>query len=113
MDVREVKPITPQEAEEARRNANAVPSFVIEAVNKLLKKKWDGKKAIITQEEIINEMKPSNVLGLENGARFRAKVFSNHWLDFEGLYREFGWKVEYDKPAYYESYKAYFKFTKK
>ena len=46
MDVREIKPITPQEVEEARKNA--VPSFVIEAVNKLLKKKWDGKKAIIT-----------------------------------------------------------------
>ena len=58
MDVREVKPITPQEVEEARKNA--VPSFVIEAVNKLLKKRWDGQKAIITQEEIINEMKPDS-----------------------------------------------------
>ena len=111
MDVREVKPITPQEVEEARKNA--VPSFVIEAVNKLLKKKWDGKTAIIMQEEIIAEMKPSNVLGLENGARFRAAVFSNHWLDFEEAYEESGWKVEYDKPSYGESYKAYFKFTKK
>jgi hypothetical protein len=111
MGVREVKPITPQEVEEARKND--IPSFVIEAVNKLLKKKWDGKKAIITQEEIISEMKPSNVLGLENGARFRSAVFSNHWLDFEDLYRESGWKVEYDKPSYSESYKAYFKFTKK
>jgi hypothetical protein len=111
MDVREVKPITPQEAEEARKNA--VPSFVIEAVNKLLKKKWNGKEAIITQEEIISEIKPSNVLGLENGVRFRGAVFSNHWLDFEDLYRESGWKIEYDKPSYCESYKAYFKFTKK
>jgi hypothetical protein len=106
MDVREVKPITPKEVEEARKND--IPDFVIEAVNKLLKKKWDGKKAIITEDEIISEMKPSNVLGLENGVRFRAAVFSNHWLDFEGLYREVGWKVEYDKTIY----KTYFKFTR-
>lgn len=111
MDAKEIKPITPQEVEEARKND--IPSFVIEAVNKLLKKKWDGQKAIITQDEIISEMKPSNVLGLENGIRFRGAVFSNHWLDFEDLYRESGWKVEYDKPSYSESYKAYFKFTKK
>ena len=111
MDVREVKPITPQEVEEARKND--IPSFVIEAVNKLLKKKWDGQKAIIAQDEIISEMKPSYVLGLENGVRFRAKVFSNHWLDFEEIYEESGWKVEYNKPSYDESYGAYFKFTKK
>ena len=111
MDVREVKPITPQEAEEARKNA--VPSFVIEAVNKLLKKKWDGQKAIITQEEIINEMKPNSSLGLVNYISFRRQVFANHWLDFEKIYEESGWKVEYDKPSYSESYKAYFKFTKK
>ena len=111
MDVREVKPITPQEVEEARKND--IPSFVIEAVNKLLKKKWDGQKAIIAQDEIISEMKPSYVLGLENGVRFRPKVFSNHWLDFEEIYEESGWKVEYNKPSYDESYGAYFKFTKK
>jgi len=111
MDAKEIKPITPQEVEEARKND--IPSFVIEAVNKLLKKKWDGKKAIITQDEIISEMKPINVLGLENGVNFRRQVFANHWLDFEDLYRESGWKVEYDKPGYCETYNAYFKFTKK
>jgi hypothetical protein len=111
MDVKEIKPITPQEVEEAKKND--IPSFVIEAVNKLLKKKWDGKKAIITQHEIISEIKPSNVLGLENGVRFRAAVLSNHWLDFEDLYRKSGWKVEYDKSGYCETYDAYFKFTKK
>lgn len=112
MDVREVKPITPQEVEEARKNA--IPSFVIETVNKLLKKKWDGKKAIITQDEIIsNVLDLENVLGLENGVRLRAKVFSNHWLDFEETYEESGWKVEYNKSACGGSYNAYFKFTKK
>ena len=111
MDVREVKPITPQEVEEAMKNN--IPSFVIEAVNKLLKKKWDGKKAIIAQDEIISEMKPRNVLGLENGVRFRAAVFSNHWLDFEKIYEESGWKIEYGRPSYGKPYIEYYKFTKK
>ena len=106
----EIKPITPDEVEKERRNN--IPDFVIEAVNKLLKKKWDGKEAIIKQDEIIAEMKPCWT-SMENGVRFRPKVFSNHWLDFEDIYRDNGWNVEYDKPAYCESYDAYFKFTKK
>ena len=46
-------------------------------------------------------------------ARLRQKIYDQGWLDFEPLYREVGWNVEYDKPAYYEHYDAYFKFTKK
>lgn len=34
-----------------------------------------------------------------------------HWLNFEGAYRRAGWKVEFDKPGYNESYPATFKFT--
>lgn len=102
MDVKKIKPITPKEVEEAKKND--IPSFVIEAVNKLLKYKWDGKKAIITQDEIISTMKPSNV-------SFRGvKVLSKHWLDFEKIYEENGWKVESDKHDKF--YKTHFKFTK-
>jgi hypothetical protein len=31
-------------------------------------------------------------------------------LDIEDTYREAGWKVEYDKPAYCENYPANFTF---
>lgn len=37
----------------------------------------------------------------------------NSWVDFEDLYRKQGWKVVYDKPAYCETYKAYFVLSKK
>ena len=34
-------------------------------------------------------------------------------MDFEALYRESGWKVSYDSPAYDENYDAYFTFEPK
>jgi hypothetical protein len=37
--------------------------------------------------------------------------FNFKWLDFEDAYRSKGWKVDYDKPAYCESYDAFFLFT--
>ena len=98
-----IKPITPDEIK------HEIPDFIIETVNTLIKKKWDGKKALIKQNDILsivssddeNDDKPS-----------RRTIFDNNWLDFEDLYRGVGWNVEYDKPAYNEFYDAYFKFTK-
>jgi hypothetical protein len=43
----------------------------------------------------------------------RQEVFDNQWLDIEDIYREAGWKVSYDKPAYNETYKAYFTFSRR
>jgi hypothetical protein len=37
--------------------------------------------------------------------------FNFKWLNFETAYRSKGWKVDYDKPAYNESYDAFFQFT--
>lgn len=89
-----------------------IPSFVIEAVNKLLNKHWNGREAIITQNEIIDAIKvPSEYQEIEAND-FRGIIFDNNWLDFEPLYRKKGWSVEYDKPGYCEDYEAYFKFKK-
>ena len=41
----------------------------------------------------------------------RSVVFANKWMDVEEAYRQAGWLVEYDKPAYYENYEAYYMFT--
>lgn len=95
------------------KKTDRIPSFVYEAVNKLLFKKWDGKKATITQDEIIDSISiPTEYDG--TGYRdFRKMIFDNHWLDIEDSYNEKGWHVEYDKPAYCEDYVAYFTFIKK
>jgi len=98
-----IKPITPDEIK------HEIPDFIIEAVKTLLKKKWDGKKAIIEQNDILAIVSSNDE---DDGKPSRRTIFDNNWLDFEDLYREVGWNVEYDKPAYNESYAAYFKFTK-
>lgn len=41
----------------------------------------------------------------------RNVVFANKWLDIEDIYREQGWRVDYDKPAYNENYQASFTFA--
>ena len=98
-----IKPIRPEEI------THNIPDFVIEAVNKLIKKNWNGREAIIKQDEIMalissndpNDDKPS-----------RREIYEHNWLDFENLYREAGWVVMYDKPGYNERYDAYFQFRK-
>ena len=95
-----IKPVSPNEI------TPLIPDFVINVVNRLLQKKWNGTSAIILQETIINEI----INDQPNISR--EEIFDNGWLNFEDIYRKVGWDVEYDKPGYCESYKAYFKFTK-
>lgn len=40
----------------------------------------------------------------------RQEIFDNRLLDVEDVFRSQGWKVEYDKPGYNESYPATFTF---
>ena len=40
----------------------------------------------------------------------RSMIFEKHWLDFEDIYRKAGWFVNFDKPAYNETYDAFFEF---
>lgn len=39
-------------------------------------------------------------------------LFKNHWMDFEPLFRRAGWRVDYDRPGYCESYEPKFVFSK-
>ena len=99
-----VKPITPSEVK------IVIPDAVIIAVNRLIQDKWDGTKAIIKQDEIMELISSDR----EDDPRpKRSEVYKHHWLDFEDLYRQAGWSVEYDKPGYNEDYDAYFKFERK
>ena len=102
-----ITPITPQEAkEEIEKN---FPDFVIEGVNNAIRKHYFGKSSFdITQNEIMAE-----VLKVAPEGVTMQKIFDNHWLDFEQVYRKFGWIVNYDKPAYCESYEAFFTFQPK
>lgn len=87
-----------------------IPDFVIVIVNEFIKKEWDGEEARILQKDIVNEI-VARYTGMEDITS--QTIYRNHWLDFEGLYREAGWKVEYDKPAFNEFYEPIFVFKKK
>lgn len=101
-----ILPISPQEA--AKSVKAVIPECIIAATNKLLVKNLNGKSAKILQDEIVKEVCADK----DDPDAFREQIFANKWLDIEETYRKVGWKVTYDKPAYYETYSAYFIFEK-
>lgn len=99
-----VAPITPDEV--VQKKKENFPEKVIEAVNEIIAEHWNGHSATFTQKHAAARI--ANKMGVETDT-----VYKRQWLDFEEIYREAGWKVEYDKPGYNESYEATFAFTKK
>lgn len=101
-----ILPITPKEAKQKAQTA--IPSFIIQAVNDLICLKIGSNDSVVIKQDDILEQAGAGL----NKPEFRRQIYDNKWLDIEDLYVKFGWKVEYDKPAYCESYPATFKFTK-
>lgn len=98
-----VTPIRPEEV--SGRHQATIPSLVIETVNNMIVKNGRGGSIVLFQDDIVDQLVAK---GLS-----RKHIFENGWLDIEDLYRSYGWKVEYDKPGYDESYRAKFTFSKK
>ena len=99
-----MKPITPEEAK--RLKTSQIPSEVFEVVNQLIVENYkDQGYAIIKQKEIVSRLEKCGIDSTD--------IYARGWLDFEDAYRASGWKVDYDKPAYNESYDATFRFDKK
>ncbi len=101
--MKKVKPISPEGFVDQKNKS--IPEKVIEVVNKLLTLSSTSKHIVILQKDIISEL-------IKNGFD-EDEIFKNHWLDFESLYRDAGWNVEYDKPGFNESYEARFIFSSK
>lgn len=103
---KQVRPITPEEA--LKQQLNSIPDFVIEAVNGLIVKEFEqiGESAVVRQDDIIHAIQ--EIEPVESSV-----IFKNKWLDFEKIYEEAGWNVDYDSPGYNEHYPAIFVFTKK
>lgn len=103
-----MKPISP--AELRARRVDAIPAFVIEAVNNCLARAGgSGSTIVVKQDDIVAE-----ILKLAPpGTLSREAVFENNLLDFEDTFRRVGWSVTYDKPAYCETYPATFEFRAK
>lgn len=97
------RPITPDEAKEG--HAQGIPPEVFDIFNDLLRKYASARKTIIIkQDEVVNLIvKKMNVQ--------RNEVFDKGWLEIEASYINYGWDVQYEKPAYNEEGYAYFEFT--
>jgi beta-lactam-binding protein with PASTA domain len=98
-----IKPISPNEISEKKKQS--FPDAVLEAFNEIIAQNYSNGQSIVKQEDVVKLM-------VKKGVK-RADIFGMHYLDIEPVYEAQGWKVEYDKPGYNETYDANFTFKKK
>ena len=109
-----VKPISPNEAFVTTEH---LPPKVIETWNKLIVKNRSGRTSIVLQNDAVEALRTAmsddGDYRQAGNSVSRDDVFKEGWLEIEEVFRAAGWKVEYDKPAYCETYEASFTFTPK
>lgn len=98
------RPITPDEV--ASHKVQLIPPEVVQVFNGLISKAWNGTVARIRQEVAVDCI--ASKMGVD-----RDEVFRRHWLDVEPIFEAAGWTVEYNSPAYNESYPTTFTFRRK
>lgn len=104
-----VKPLSPSEVRS--RQCGGIPDCIIEAVNELLVKEWNGREITISQLSIIKLAIKKN---RGKGSLINGKMMiDNGWLNFEPIYRKLGWNVYYEKPGFNEPGESYFIFKPK
>ena len=101
---KQVTPLSPKDLKDSVDKA--IPSFVITAVNKLLKKDFRNSEVIIKKKDLIIEIKKIKEVTNE-------ELYDNKWLDFEPIFRKNGWNVAFESPDRDESFDDYFKFKPK
>lgn len=117
-----ILPLTPEEAFKAVKESKiqGIPPFVVQIVNDMLVeslKKRESTNVSIKQDDIIDRiLKHEDLLYVKHGCSMRSSrqdIFDFGWLDFEDLFSEYGWDVQYDKPSYGDDYKTCFNFKPK
>lgn len=96
-------PIRPDDVQGVK-NA-LIPEAVFEVFNALIAQAWANGQAIVYQDDAIDRLTMKMNVS-------RDELFKRGLLDVEDAYRRVGWRVEYDKPGYNESYRAFFKFSR-
>lgn len=94
-----IKPITPKDIVD--RQEEFIPDVVIEVFNELIALNWnDGESRF--------ELKAVRALLEQKGS-----VIKPHWFNIEDIYRKAGWKVDYCRADYTETFPSYYVFSKK
>lgn len=98
-------PINPSEVQD--KKSSLIPDVVFESFNKLIAEGISTSgRATVKQDDVVK-------LIVANSNLTRNEIFDKGYLDVEHHYRKAGWKVEFDKPAYFETYGAFFVFSSK
>lgn len=105
-----IKPIRPCDV--VKQKKVQIPEEVLAVFNNLIVANWTGGSAVVPQEKAIYMILQLSNIFPEDCKNPRQYIYDQHWLDVEDIYRAEGWRVEYDKPAYCESYPATFIFRK-
>lgn len=84
------KPIAPKDVQKKKVN---FPPDVFDVFNRQIQGKWDGKKAVVYQNDVLGIL--TDRLNLR-----KHEIFERNFLDIEDEYKEVGWHVEYVKAAY-------------
>jgi hypothetical protein len=100
-----IHPILPSNAVQQAKANKVFPDVVIEVFNEFIVKNMQGRRSKVYQNEVIQL-----IIDKTEGLFGRQEIFAEKWLDVEDHFRNFGWKVTYDKPAYCESGEPYFIF---
>jgi hypothetical protein len=89
--------------------SDSIPDFVFEVVNDMLVEKMSRSSgtAVLKQDDIAKAVRQHPEY---KQLKPRPDIYDKHWMDFEDHYRKAGWVVEYDRPAYNESYPPTFTF---
>lgn len=99
-----VKPISPDDVVKIKKQN--MPDEVIETFNELIAKEWNGRYALLFAGKVASAIAKKLHVKVD-------KVYDNHWLDVEDIFRAEGWKVVFEKPDYNESGDSTFTFSKK
>lgn len=100
--------LTPSQVKDFR---SEIDDKMVEAVNSLLLEKRHTNPILIKQEELIRAYRL--VCSGKGVDMPRSEVFKSGVLNIEEAFKKKGWLVEYDKPAYNETYEPYFTFKYK
>jgi hypothetical protein len=95
-------PIRPDEVSSRR---SSLPDGVFDVFNQLIVDHFDGVIARFTQDAAVKRL-------VDQLSVSRRTIFDRCYLDIEPAYREAGWTVLYDKPAYNETYEPTFTFSR-
>jgi hypothetical protein len=77
------------------KKEKVIPEYVLDAFNFLIAKNFGSNSSRFTQDSVVEEILKKSPEGVT-----KEYLFDNHFLDIEDIYRDAGWRVEYDKPVF-------------